>query len=214
MAQLGRREQHKEATRQALHRAAHQMFEERGYERTTVRDIASAAGVTERTFFRYFPSKEDLIRGEILDLIPLLQEHIRARPAEESDPAAVLNAILNTLAEHGDPGVLFSGPPARNLPVPKQSAVTLLVQFEDGIEVVLAERLASRAGDDRDVRLRTGVLARAFAGAMRSALAAYAALSEREKTPTTAERLLRSAFAALRDAADPVPEAAGTGDGR
>ena len=58
---LGRREAHKQATRQALQQAADRLFAEHGYGATTVRDIAEAAGVTERTFFRYFTGKEELI---------------------------------------------------------------------------------------------------------------------------------------------------------
>ena len=56
---VGRREANKRATREALSRAAQTLFTEQGFAATTVRDIADAAGVTERTFFRYFESKED-----------------------------------------------------------------------------------------------------------------------------------------------------------
>lgn len=68
----GRRETHKRETREALLSAARQMFAASGFDETTVRDIAHAAGVTERTFFRYFASKDDLVYGELLDLLPHL----------------------------------------------------------------------------------------------------------------------------------------------
>src|SRR5690242_16988013 len=51
---VGRREAGKQARRAALTAAAHRLFAEHGYEATTVRDIAAAAGLTERTFYRYF----------------------------------------------------------------------------------------------------------------------------------------------------------------
>src|SRR6202041_319663 len=70
-APLGRREANKQATRQALQQAADRLFAEHGVTQTTVRDIADAAGVTERTFFRYFGSKEDLIIRDAFDWIPL-----------------------------------------------------------------------------------------------------------------------------------------------
>ena len=59
--QLGRRETKKLAVRAAVERAARQLFAEHGYEATSVRQIADAAGVAERTFYRYFDGKEGLI---------------------------------------------------------------------------------------------------------------------------------------------------------
>ncbi|GAA1076226.1 TetR family transcriptional regulator [Nocardiopsis composta] len=55
---IGRREQKRADTRLAIQRAAVELFEEHGYDATTVDDIARRANVAPRTFFRYFPSKE------------------------------------------------------------------------------------------------------------------------------------------------------------
>lgn len=110
----GRRAEKKAATREALQRAAARMFEERGFQNTTVKDIAAAAGVTERTFFRYFPSKEDLVYSEVLDLLPPLQAEIRSRPAEESPLTTVLNGLAVAAAQSGSAfAILFVGMPAR-----------------------------------------------------------------------------------------------------
>ncbi|TDO29847.1 TetR family transcriptional regulator [Kribbella sp. VKM Ac-2527] len=188
----GRREQHKAATRSALQDAALQMFEERGYAQTTVRDISGAAGVTERTFFRYFRSKEDLVLGEVLDLLPVLTEHIRTRPRGEPPYPAILNSLLAVGAERpGGVGILFSGPPAR-FPASTRRPDAVLLQFEDGIAAALAER--SGDGDT----LRASVLARAAVGAIRATLIAYAHLPDEDKTMTTALRLVQDAFAALQ----------------
>jgi AcrR family transcriptional regulator len=226
--QPGRREQHKAATRQALQGAALRMFERRGYAATTVRDIASAAGVTERTFFRYFPSKEDLVLGEILDLIPVLQDHVRARPADESPYTAVLGALLAITAERGvGLAIMFSGPPARFVSEPTRPAQPVLRELEDGLAVVLAERLSKNAdgpaprgaapGGGLDgvvsdggldgvvsdggldlLALRASVLARACVAAMRGTLIAYSALPEDRRTMQAVRGLVREAFATLR----------------
>ncbi|MEV0171288.1 TetR family transcriptional regulator [Streptomyces sp. NPDC050803] len=194
----GRREAHKAATRKALQEAAHRMFEERGYAQTTVRDIAAAAGVTERTFFRYFPSKEDLVLDEVLDLIPVMRAHVVARPAGEDPYTAVLGALLDLIAE-GAPGLMFSGPPQRFPGQPVRQFLPVLSQFEDGLAGALLERLAEH-DPDRATPLRAAVLARAAVGAMRSALFAYAGLPEEERTPAVALDLLSTAFDHLREA--------------
>ncbi|GAA5196020.1 hypothetical protein GCM10023322_64010 [Rugosimonospora acidiphila] len=197
MGEPGRREAHKLATRQALQQAALRMFEQHGYAATTVRDIASAAGVTERTFFRYFPSKEDLVLGEIVDLIPVLQEQVRARPAGEPPYTAVLQALLSIAAQRGGIAILFSGPPVRLLSQPTRPAQPVVRKLEDSLAAALAER----AGESDPPRptLCTSVLARACVAAMRSVLIAYSSLPEPDRTLERALNLIREAFAALRE---------------
>ena len=58
---MGRRERHREETRQRLFDAALKLFAERGYLETTVEDITEAADVGKGTFFNYFPTKEHVL---------------------------------------------------------------------------------------------------------------------------------------------------------
>ena len=60
--------------------AAAELFARQGYEQTTVAQIAASAGVTEMTFFRYFPAKEDAIISDPYD--PLIAEAAARQPAE------------------------------------------------------------------------------------------------------------------------------------
>ncbi|WP_328317397.1 TetR family transcriptional regulator [Streptomyces sp. NBC_00388] len=197
----GLREQKKAATRLALQRAALRMFEENGFAGTTVRDIAAAAGVTERTFFRYFPSKEDLVFGEIADLLPPLRDEILARPAGEPPLTVVLNALLALGGKRPGTGLvlLFSGPPARFAPGPSRPALTVLFDFESGVATALAERLGEPAGgaDGSALSLRCSVLARAAVGAVRSAVVAHSDLGDDQPVPGAINALLREAFAVL-----------------
>ncbi len=77
------RERKKQQTREGLAAAAVDLFMERGYDATTVEDIAAAVDVSPRTFFRYFPTKEDvivdLLRAGVVDLV----ERVAARPLSE-----------------------------------------------------------------------------------------------------------------------------------
>ncbi|MER5647415.1 TetR family transcriptional regulator [Streptosporangium sp. NPDC002524] len=89
----GLRERTRQAMRDELAKLALRMFADRGFDETTVDDIARAAGMSKRTFFRYFPSKEDVIFGGVDDLGEQVAEEIRARPAGE-DPWESLRVVL------------------------------------------------------------------------------------------------------------------------
>lgn len=202
MVTAGRRELHKRATRQALQEVATRMFEERGYAETTVRDIAEAVGVTERTFFRYFPSKEDLVLGEVLDLIPDFARQVQARPEGEGPYTAVCNALFDLASTRGaGVAILFSGLPGQMFSQPTRSAQPVLLELEDCLMDALRDRLV-KAGSEEDeqaLALRASVLSRANVGALRATVLAFHALPEEERTLDSARRLARQAFDILRD---------------
>jgi AcrR family transcriptional regulator len=89
----GLRERTRRAVRAELAELALGLFVERGYERTTVEDIAAAAGLSRRSFFRYFPTKEDVLFGDVDELAEQIADDIRARPGDE-DVWACLHAVL------------------------------------------------------------------------------------------------------------------------
>ena len=68
------------------------LFLAKGYAATTVQEIAAAAGVSHMTFFRYFPSKEDVVLADDYD--PRIVELVRARPAAEPDVEKIRHALL------------------------------------------------------------------------------------------------------------------------
>jgi AcrR family transcriptional regulator len=175
-APVGRREANKIATRQALQRAADRLFAERGVALTTVRDIADEAGVTERTFFRYFGSKEDLIIRDAFDWIPVLQQVILDRPAAEPPLVAVRRALETligsiTRSDTASPLTLFAGGPPGERVSP--SALRIMRKVETDVADVLEQRLrAARRRKHRDIdpRFEAEVLARTAAAAFRSAM--------------------------------------------
>src|SRR3954463_15888439 len=87
----GLRERKKAKTRAAIRDHAIRLFEEQGYASTTVDQIAEAAEVSQSTFFRYFPTKEDVIL--IDDYDPLIVEAIKAQPPEVTPVNALLEGM-------------------------------------------------------------------------------------------------------------------------
>jgi AcrR family transcriptional regulator len=87
----GLRERKKARTRAAIREHALRLFREQGYDATTVEQIAEAAEVSPSTFFRYFPTKEDVVLQDDMDLF--FMEVFRAQPAGLS-PLAALRAAL------------------------------------------------------------------------------------------------------------------------
>src|SRR5215208_4724960 len=79
---FGLRERKRTRTRLMIQPEAMRLVELQGYEQTTVEQIAEAAAISPRTFFRYFPTKEDVVLWEEYD--PLAVEILASRPAHES----------------------------------------------------------------------------------------------------------------------------------
>ncbi|MEU7003192.1 TetR family transcriptional regulator [Nonomuraea sp. NPDC046570] len=89
----GLRERTRRAVRSQLAEVAMKLFIERGFDETTVDDIAGAAGISKRSFFRYFPAKEDVVFEGVQALGDDIAEEFRNRPATEG-PWESLHAVL------------------------------------------------------------------------------------------------------------------------
>ena len=76
-----------------LEKAAMELFREHGYDRTTVEDIARRAGLTERTFFRYFADKREVLFSGSKELEQLIVDGVTSSPADAGPLAAVAAAI-------------------------------------------------------------------------------------------------------------------------
>jgi AcrR family transcriptional regulator len=95
----GLRERKKRATRDALARAGLELFVERGYAETTLAEIAEVAGVSTRTIFAYFPSKEDILFATMQTMRDALAQALADRPAGTDALTALQDFILSSAHE-------------------------------------------------------------------------------------------------------------------
>jgi AcrR family transcriptional regulator len=95
---VGLRERKKARTREALQEAATGLFSRQGFDRTTVEEIADACEVSPRTFFRYFPTKEDVLFADAEARRERLLAVIAERPPAE-EPFAALREAMRTLTD-------------------------------------------------------------------------------------------------------------------
>jgi AcrR family transcriptional regulator len=99
-----------------LEQAAMALFETRGYDRTTVEQIAARAGVTERTFFRYFADKREVLFGGAKDLERLIVDTIANVPAA-TGPLEAVTAALQATASMFEARRATLGSDAESLPL-------------------------------------------------------------------------------------------------
>ncbi|MCY1138488.1 TetR family transcriptional regulator [Actinoplanes sp. Pm04-4] len=154
----GLRERKKAKTRAAIRDAAMRLFTEQGYAATTVEQIAEAAEVSPSTYFRYFPTKEDVVLTDDYD--PLIVEAIRNQPASTPVVEAVLQGMRDVfdgfteeewISEHRRQALFRVVPELRA----RQQQQTL--DAVDMLAGVIAERLNVPA-DDAGARALTGAL--------------------------------------------------------
>jgi AcrR family transcriptional regulator len=98
--EAGLRERKKERTHDAIRDAALELFRDKGYDGTTVDDIAAAADISPRTFFRYYANKEEVLFSKFDETLELLRDFLYAFPPEVTVGQA-LRAALNEFAAVG-----------------------------------------------------------------------------------------------------------------
>jgi AcrR family transcriptional regulator len=195
----GRRDRKKNETRQALRTAAHRLFAEKGFGQTTIDDITEVADVSRRTFFRYYDSKEDLLRVDVADLLPVMLGALRARPVAEPPMTAILNALRVLIGPDGPPALAESlAGPLGGIRA-RISLIRLLADWEQGI----ADTLLTRAGfdpalADEGERLRAVVTACAATSALRASAQLYRSrYSGRSLDPVRLVPIIEDAFTVL-----------------
>ena len=154
----GLRERKKARTRASIREHALRLFREQTYQGTTVEQIAAAAEVSPSTFFRYFPSKEDVVLQDDMDTRMI--EALERQPAGLAPVTAVRAASREVFASYTQADLdLLGETTALTMTVPEVRA-RAMDEFARTISVV-GEALAKRAGrpaDDLAVRTTAGAV--------------------------------------------------------
>jgi AcrR family transcriptional regulator len=161
------RERKKVETRRRLMASALQLFAERGFEDTTVEEITAAADVAPRTFFRYFPSKVDVLFGDHEELVALLGATLASRAPAEPVIRAVRRTSLRALEEIVADPQLFLTRSQLVLSIPAAHARSRLLDAD--YEDVIAAAVAAERGTEAATDVRARLIARTAINATRAA---------------------------------------------
>jgi AcrR family transcriptional regulator len=154
----GLRERKKAKTRAAIREHAVRLFREQGYDATTVEQISAAAEVSPATFFRYFPTKEDVVLQDDFDVLAL--EELDAQPRDLSPIAAFRAATAAARVRMtAEEAARFADTSRLMLTVPEVRARALdeLVRTTEVVTAAIAAR-TGRSPDDFGVRNLAGAI--------------------------------------------------------
>jgi AcrR family transcriptional regulator len=200
-SRCGRRERKKRETRAALEAAALRLFADRGYEQTTVEDIADAADVAVRTFFRYFSSKRHVLFGDAgHTIVGRLRSALAERPATET-PVEAVRAAMDTVdaddyEQHRE--IMARMQLLRHLPELMPAYQMVFHELHETIAGFVAGRTGTPAA---------GLYPQLLAGAATlSAKASLCELDNGEASPEALRKLRRRAFDALTSGLDRISE--------
>ncbi len=162
------RQRKKDATRRALLAAAHRHFREKGFEATTIDALCEEAGVSRRTFFRYFDDKEALVFPNRHERLERFLAFLEAAPGEESAFVTLRQATRIFAKEYGQNREqllarqkLIDGSP---------SLAVREIQIDRDWAAAIADAILKRTGRTKANELRALVLAGAVMGVVRATM--------------------------------------------
>lgn len=177
----GLRERKKQRTRRAIEAAALGLFEERGFEGTTIDDIAATAEIAPRTFFHYFPSKEDVVLSDYATRLDRIVAALEGTPVGKSAWEGLRAAFLSVAADYEDERdqllrrfrVISENP----------SVAARSLQLQAAWEDAVAEAVAGWLDADGRQTIEPRLLAGAALAAMRASLSRWLTEGGRSRLP-------------------------------
>jgi AcrR family transcriptional regulator len=190
------RERKRERTRSAIITAAMQLFEARGYDGTTVADIAAAAEIGTRTFFTYFASKEELLFPGADSRVRAALDAIATRSPHDR-PSDVLLRALSTVMDAGhdfaDPAGALRFRLIQTVPAVRGRALQLQLDAQREI----ARHLCAAYPEELD-EITAGAIVGAFVGSVAGAVQAMVDAGAPSAPDARSEAIRRATDIALR----------------
>jgi AcrR family transcriptional regulator len=154
MTKASLRSRKQQFVRDAIFDAAIETFAAKGFDGTTVEDVARAAGVSRASFFRYFSSKDDLLAQNVLKYGNALTKAIKASPPSFS-PFQIMHDTVLSVARQ-----TVTHPRTRQvIDISLQSASAMqahgsrMIEVEESVAIAFAERIKGLSKDDLEARL-------------------------------------------------------------
>jgi len=190
-------EQRRRSTHEALRRAALASFASKGFANVTVTELAREAGVTERTFFRHFPTKEAVLFQDYETQVEWLSEALAQRPPSES----VFDAVLASVASFPyDLEVVHQAATARTELISADRIASHLRVVQSSFAGVITDFIKNRYSDTSDIDLVAEVAGATLAAALVVAVENWGrngCTGDLGETTAAAMNLVRSGLAPL-----------------
>jgi AcrR family transcriptional regulator len=161
------REVSRRAVQSRIARTAESLFVDKGFEETTVDEIAAAVGMSQRSFFRYFASKDEVVLDSLARLGEEMAERLTARPPEESEWDSLRRSFDPIVERYADPGCREHDAALQRIVdcSPRLFAAYLgrLDRLQRTLAEMLLHRAACRPGRVTDVLVLRATVGGAFA---------------------------------------------------
>jgi AcrR family transcriptional regulator len=141
--------------RQEISDQAMHLFAARGFDHVTVTEVAAAAGVSDKTVFNYFPTKEDLVFDEVPERQAALVDAIRGREPRESVLAALRRRQLGECQRMSSPGFAMFARIIEESPALQAKELEVMAGFAQVLTGAIQSELQV---DERDARIAAGLL--------------------------------------------------------
>jgi AcrR family transcriptional regulator len=152
---MGLRETKKLRTRQEIAEQAMGLFARRGFDHVTVAEVAEAAGVSEKTVFNYFPTKEDLFWDEVPAREAAMVDAVRNRKPGESIPAALERLQAGTSDRLCSPGFAVFARIIEESRALQAKELEIMARYTDALASVIVDELGVH---ELDARVAANVL--------------------------------------------------------
>src|SRR5438477_4998966 len=144
---MGLRETKKLQTREAIAAAGMRLFVTRGFDHVTVGEIARETGVSEKTVFNYFPTKEDIFFDEVPERLEALSDAVRTRPQGKSLLETMHELQVKQCGRLASPRFAQFSRTIAESPALQAKEVDVMAQFTDHLAATIREELGLHPAD-------------------------------------------------------------------